>query len=219
SLEHTSTVELAAESLRQALFAGDISPGTPLREQAIAEQLGVGRSTVREALTVLVAEGLATRLPNRGVLVSSLDATQIHDVVRARLALETSGVRFWPDATSEERDAVRQAMADYRAAADQNAPAQELTETHLRFHRSLVALTGSARLISVSEQISSEIRLALAHLDRLRSNAAEQVREHQSLLDRLEDGDVEGVARDLIGHLEGAEKALCESLLVPADDA
>lgn len=214
SLEHTSTVERAAESLRQALFAGDLTPGTPLRELAIADQLGVARSTVREALTQLTAEGLATRIPNRGVVVSSLDPQQIHDVARARLALETSGARSWAAASEEERDAVRQAMADYRGLAERGATARDITEAHLVFHRSLVALTGSSRLVTVSEQLSSEIRLALAHLDRLRSNALEQVVEHQRLLDRLEAGDSEGVARELVGHLDGAEQSLRESLLV-----
>ncbi|MGH3423140.1 MAG: GntR family transcriptional regulator [Nocardioidaceae bacterium] len=217
SLEHTSTVERAAESLRQALFAGDLTPGTPLRELAIADQLGIARSTVREALTQLATEGLATRIPNRGVVVSSLDPEQIHDVVRARLALETSGARAWPGASEEGRDAVRRAMADYRDLAERGASARDITEAHLVFHRSLVALTGSTRLVTVSEQIASEIRLALAHLDRLRSNAIEQVAEHQALLDRLEAGDAEGVARALVGHLAGAEQSLRESLLTHDD--
>lgn len=217
--QNTSTVERAAESVRQALFAGDIAPGTPLRELAIADQLGIARSTVREALTQLTAEGLATRIPNKGVVVSSLDPAQIHDVVHARLALETSGVRAWPDAPEPERAAVREAMAQYRALAEHEAPAREITEAHLAFHRSLVALTGSARLVGFFEQLSAEIRLALAHLDRLRSNAHEQVAEHQLLLDRLESGDAHGVAHALVGHLDGAEHSLRESLLVPTGDA
>jgi DNA-binding GntR family transcriptional regulator len=196
-LEHTSTVDRAAEVLRHALFAGDLAPGTPLREVALADQLGVGRSTIREALGTLTAEGLVTRIPNRGVIVSILDPEQIHDVVRARLALETAGANAWTDAIEAERQHVR------------------ITEAHLMFHRSLVALTGSSRLVTMSEQLSAEIRLALAHLDRLRSNAVEQVAEHQTLLDRLEAGDTDGVATELITHLEGAERSLCESLMTP----
>jgi len=106
-------------------------------------------------------------------------------------------------------------MAAYRKLAENAAPARDITEAHLMFHRSLVALTGSSRLVTMSEQLSAEIRLALAHLDRLRSNAVEQVAEHQALLDRLEAGDADGVATELITHLEGAERSLRESLMTP----
>ena len=70
-LEHASTVDRVADELRRAVFDGELESGTPLREVAIAASLGVSRPTVREALTVLVAEGLATREPNRGVSVAT----------------------------------------------------------------------------------------------------------------------------------------------------
>ena len=82
NLEHSSTVDRVAEELRRALFDGEVEPGTPLREVALAEAMGVSRSTIREALGVLVAEGLATREPNRGVHVTELDPDAVRDVCR-----------------------------------------------------------------------------------------------------------------------------------------
>src|ERR1051325_11099956 len=95
SLEHSSTVDRVADELRRAVFEGELESGTPLREVALAESLGVSRPTVREALAVLVAEGLATREPNRGVSVSSPDPDSVRDVSTARVVLETAGVRNW----------------------------------------------------------------------------------------------------------------------------
>src|SRR3954471_7034455 len=119
SLEHSSTVDRVADELRRAVFEGELESGTPLREVALAESLGVSRPTVREALAVLVAEGLATREPNRGVSVARPDPESVRDVSRARAVLETAGVRHWPTATDEARDAVRLALADYeRGVAD-----------------------------------------------------------------------------------------------------
>jgi DNA-binding GntR family transcriptional regulator len=69
--EPASTVDRVADELRRAVFEGELESGTPLREHGLAESLGVGRSTVREALTILVAEGLATRAPNKGVAVAT----------------------------------------------------------------------------------------------------------------------------------------------------
>src|SRR4051795_5721585 len=83
-LELSSTVDRVAEELRRAVFDGELESGTALREVALAESLGVSRPTVREALAVLVAEGLATREPNRGVSVSTPDPDSVRDISRAR---------------------------------------------------------------------------------------------------------------------------------------
>src|SRR5689334_24311419 len=93
SLEHSSTVDRVADELRRAVFDGELESGTPLREVALAESLGVSRPTVREALGLLVAEGLATREPNRGVSVATPDPDSVRDICRARLVLEGDGVR------------------------------------------------------------------------------------------------------------------------------
>lgn len=99
-----STVDRIAEELRRSLFEGEVAPGTPLREVALAEALGVSRPTVREALGVLVAEGLADRVPNKGTQVRRLDPEQVHDVCRARQVVETSGVRRWTTASDSARE-------------------------------------------------------------------------------------------------------------------
>ena len=80
-LEHASTVDRVAGELRRAIFDGEVESGPPLREVAIAASLGVSRPTVREALTILVPEGLATREPNRGVSVASPQAAATRNMV------------------------------------------------------------------------------------------------------------------------------------------
>src|SRR4051794_41761927 len=80
-LEHSSTVERVADELRRALFDGEVEAGTPLREMALAEAMGVARSTVREALGGLVGEGLGTREPHRGGKGGVVDPAAVHDVL------------------------------------------------------------------------------------------------------------------------------------------
>jgi DNA-binding GntR family transcriptional regulator len=212
SLEHSSTVERVADELRRAVFEGEIESGTPLREVAIAESLGVSRPTVREALALIVAEGLATREPNRGVSVSSPDPDSVRDVSTARTVLETAGVRNWPTATEGAREAVRQALADYELAVAHDAAYQELNQRHLAIHLSLVGLTGSPRLVSMAESIVAEMRLALAQIDRVRRNAHDQAGSHHHLLDLLEAGDIDAAIAELGEHLHGAEEAIIERL-------
>ncbi|MGC4110043.1 MAG: GntR family transcriptional regulator [Nocardioides sp.] len=212
TLEHSSTVERVADELRRAVFEGEIESGTPLREVALAESLGVSRPTVREALALLVADGLATREPNRGVSVASPDPESIRDVSTARAVLETAGVRTWPEAAEESREAVRQALADYEQAVAGGASYQELNQRHLAIHLSLVGLTGSPRLVSMAESVVGELRLVLAQMDRVRRNARDQAGSHHHLLDLLESGDTDAAIAELDVHLHQAEVAIIERL-------
>lgn len=211
-LEHTSTVDRAADELRRAVFDGELESATPLREVALAESLGVSRSTVREALAALVAEGLATREPHRGVAVASLDPESVRDLCRARLVLEVAGVRCWPEADGELRAAVRRSLTAFAEAANTRASYQVLNERHLAFHLSLVALAGSPRLEAMAMNLYAELRLALAQVDRARQNAPDQAGSHTLLVELLESGDVDATVRELERHLAGAEVAILERL-------
>jgi DNA-binding GntR family transcriptional regulator len=211
-LEHSSTVDRVAEELRRAVFEGELESGTPLREVALAESLGVSRPTLREALALLVAEGLATREPNRGVSVASPDPDSVRDVSRVRSVLETAGVQHWPAAGEEARDAVRRALGAYESAVADGASYQELNQRHLAIHLSLVGLTESPRLVAMAESVVAELRLALAQIDRVRRNARDQAGEHHHLLELLESGDVDATVAELTHHLAGAEDAIIERL-------
>ena len=215
SLEHSSTVDRVAEELRRALFDGEVGPGTPLREVALADAMRVARSTIREALAALVAEGLATREPNRGVYVTELDPAAVHDVCLSRSVVEVAGVRRWAEASEEARDAVRQAVAHFSEVASSDARPSELTAAHLAIHRAFAGLTESPRLITLADALSAEVRLGLAKVDRIRRNAQEQVTSHRALLTLLEDGDVAAAAEELERHLTHAETSMLDALHLP----
>ena len=211
-LTHSSTVDRVAEELRRAVFDGELESGTPLREVALADSLGVSRSTIREALGVLVAEGVATREPNRGVSVASPDPEAITDVCRARAVLEVAGVRHWAGATEASREAVRTALEEYTAAVAAGASYQQLNAHHLTLHLSLVGLTESPRLVAMAESLIAELKVALAQIDRIRRNAHAQAGSHARLLELLDRGDVESAVEDLEHHLAGAEVAIRQAL-------
>ncbi|MDP2773364.1 MAG: GntR family transcriptional regulator [Nocardioides sp.] len=211
-LEHSSTVDRASDELRRAIFDGELESGTALREVALAASLGVSRPTVREALTILVAEGIATREPHRGVTVTSPEADSVRDVCAARWVLEGAGVRRWREAEESQRALVRSTLNDYTSAVRQGGSYQELNERHLAFHVSLVGLTGSPRLVAMADNLVVELKLALAQVDRLRRNAHDQADTHTALVQLLEDDDIVGAATFLQQHLADAEVAIVEAL-------
>lgn len=212
NVEPVTVVDRVVDELRRALFDGELDPGTPLREVALADSLGVARSTVREALGHLVNEGLADRVPNKGTAVHAPSTEEIRDVCRARAVLETAGVRRWNDASEEARDELRAAIKEFRRVARARATPQELTAAHLQVHRALTGLTESPRLIAAADSLYAEIRLALASLDRTRGNKREQVHAHGDLVDLLETGRIDEAEAELQAHLVGAENSLVASI-------
>ncbi|MDQ6523050.1 GntR family transcriptional regulator [Nocardioides sp. LHD-245] len=216
SVEHASTVTRVAAEVRRAVFEGELESGTPLREVALAESLGVSRPTVREALTVLVAEGLATREPHRGVMVATPRAESVRDVCRARWVLEGAGVQAWPTADAVRRARVRTTLDAYTAAVrDGEASYEQLNERHLAFHVSLVALTGSARLVQMAETLMDELKLALAQVERMHRNAHDEAESHEGLVELLEADRIEGplgAHAFLRAHIDDAQVEIIEAL-------
>lgn len=212
SVEHASTVERVTAELRRAVFEGELESGTPLREIALAESLGVSRPTVREALMVLVTEGLATREPHRGVSVATPRADSVHDVCRARWVLEGAGVRAWPTADEARRARVHETLVSYTSAVRAGASYQELNERHLAFHVSLVQLTGSPRLTQMAEGLMDELKLALAQVERIRRNAHDQADSHEGLVRLLDDGHIDEAYEFLRAHIDDAEVEIIGAL-------
>lgn len=83
-----TTTELVLDALRDRILSGDIPPGEPLRQELLAEELGVSRIPVREALRLLSAEGLVDTIPHRGAFVSMLSADEVMDFFDIRMRLE-----------------------------------------------------------------------------------------------------------------------------------
>ena len=212
SVEHASTVERVTAELRRAVFDGELESGTPLREVALADSLGVSRPTVREALMALVAEGLAVREPHRGVSVVTPRAESVRDVCRARFVLEGAGVRAWPTAGDDLRKRVRETLEDYISAVHGGASYEDLNERHLAFHVSLVELTGSPRLVHMADGLMDELKVALAQVDRIRRNAHDQADSHERLVKLLEADEVEAAYEFVRKHIDDAAEEIIEAL-------
>jgi DNA-binding GntR family transcriptional regulator len=126
--------------------------------------------------------------------------------------LEGAGIRRWGQSTEEQRAWVRTTLDDYISAIRTDASYQELNERHLAFHVSLVGLTGSPRLVAMQENLVTELKLALAQVDRIRRNAHDQADTHAALVRLLERQDVDAAYAFLVQHLADAEDEIIEAL-------
>jgi DNA-binding GntR family transcriptional regulator len=200
SIQRQSTTDQAADAVRQAILSGRLLPGTPLREAALAAELGVSRSTLREAARVLASEGLVRYQMNRGIVVTEIAAEDVADIYAARAALELAAV----DALTGHRDpAVYVNLADLveqiEHAFGRGDTAAVLDGDRL-FHATLVAATGSPRLRRFYRQLQQEQRLALALSERSRRELGRTADDHRQLLDALHGSPAQARAQ-LTAHL------------------
>lgn len=209
-IDRSSTTDRVADALREMLFAGELAPGEPLREVSLADAFGVARSTVREALQLLAAEGLVTRYPNRGVVVTELTDHDIREIFGARLVLESAGLRA--GAHGADLAPVVDALAAYADAVDSGDQGRA-THAHLEFHNSLVGLLGNPRLLASAHSVTGDLRLALASVERVRGNARDQVAAHRRLLRLVRAGDEQAAVAELERHLAAAETSVAARVI------
>jgi DNA-binding GntR family transcriptional regulator len=92
-IQRQTVANLTIEALRERILRGDYPDGEPLRQDALAEELGVSRIPVREALRQLEAEGLVTFHPHRGAVVASLSLDEIEELFELRAEIESDLLR------------------------------------------------------------------------------------------------------------------------------
>ena len=148
-----------ADWLRAAILGGRLRPGTKLSEQSLGETLGVSRNTLREAFTVLGAERIVTRIPNRGVFVAQPSSADVQEMYRIRRILEPAALMQERTPASRAMEAVLAAAVQQGLAARERHDVPGMAAANQKFHALVVALAGSSRLDALMAHIQSEMRL------------------------------------------------------------
>lgn len=108
---------MTLEALRERILGGDYTEGEPLRQDALADELGVSRIPVREALRQLEAEGLVTFNPHRGAVVSSLSLSEISELFELRAEIETDLLaRAIPAMSAEQLERATDVLDEFEEA-------------------------------------------------------------------------------------------------------
>jgi DNA-binding GntR family transcriptional regulator len=168
AVERRSTTDHVLAELRAAIVSGRIGPRQPLRETALAQTFGTGRSAIREAVRHLVQEGLVEYRLNKGAFVRVLSVADVDDVYLAREAIEVSAVRhaLRPDHPLDLEplaNALRRIIAAADATPADQPPGTALIAADLDFHHEMVRLSASPRLIRAHETLAAEAQMLMHH--------------------------------------------------------
>jgi len=155
-----------SDILREAIWTGVLRPGQRLIENWLAGELDVSRPPLREAIRVLEQEGLIVSIPRRGSFVRTLTGQDISEIYTVRCALEGMAAELAMEASAADLDRLDQIVVQVEAwDGVSRADLREVVDRDLGFHRSLVNLSGNARLVAMWEQIAGQLRLALTLVD------------------------------------------------------
>lgn len=194
------------EQLRDQILSGELPAGVALDEVRLAEAHQVSRTPVREALRTLESEGLLVPGGRRQLLVVDVSEGHREEIVTVRVALELAAVdRACRLATPEQLDALRLLTMKQRRCAE-SGDADGFMRLDEQFHLALAALARMSTLSRMLEQLGAFVRLTRLGVATGRAHMTALVKEHDHLLDLVEQGDAQGLTEALGTHISSREQ-------------
>jgi len=228
-LQHTreSLAEGVFRALRKAILEGELEPGEWLRQESLAEELNVSQVTVRDALNKLVGEGLANRIPYKGVHVAMLSPGELEDIYAMRAVLEGMAARS--AAKKISKDALKEMKDIHSDTIVNNDPdsVPRAREANRRFHEIFIEASQRRFLIRVLNQILDWIDPLMLYSRTMKTEIGLETRlkwgerdrfQHTRLVEALEAGDGELAGQVATEAVEEAWNNLAELIFEMSDD-
>ncbi len=198
--------EEVAEALRHRIYSGELPPGSWIDELRLAEQYGISRTPLREALKVLAAEGLVTMKVRRGAYVTEVSEADLNEVYHLLGLLEADAAADAAQHATPEQLAELDALhAELEAAQDTDA----FFAVNVRFHARLLEISNNRRrdqMVVDLRKLMQLVRISSLHKS---GRVAESLQEHRMILDALRRRDPEAARASMREHfLRGRQAAL-----------
>jgi DNA-binding GntR family transcriptional regulator len=204
--------EAVCETLRDAIRKGILEPGERLMEVQLADELGISRTPVREAIRKLEQEGYVIMMPRRGTYVSDISTNDVKEIFEIRSALESLATglaarRIEP----EELETLQNLLIEIEGYIKKN-DIEKIVETDIKFHGLLYKVSRNERLVNIisnlKEQLARFRTLSMSYPGRLQ----ETLEEHSEMVEAIANGDVSAARDAAEHHMERAEKTLLKAM-------
>ncbi len=218
-IERQTVTSLTRDAIRDRILRGGYPAGEPLRQDAIAEQLGVSRIPVREALRLLEAEGLVTFNPHRGAVVSTLSLAEIEELYELRAEIEGDLLlRAMPHITEEQIVRAEEVLDTYEASL-KGGQVAGWGGLNWKFHSTLYVPANRPVTLKIVHRLHqhtdrySRMQLALTHGEQ------RAITEHREITTAIRRRNAKRAVAVLRQHIRGAGQALLAFLNAQHQDA
>jgi len=208
--------ELVLDAIRGAIMNGTLQPRERLMEIQMAEELGVSRTPIREALRKLELEGFIVMVPRKGAYVSDLSFKDIADVFEIRAALEGLAAGLAAERiTEEELERMERLLVEKQEAITQD-DISKLVEVDTKFHELMYQASRNVRLGSIISNLREQIqRFRLTSLSYPGRNKL-SLEEHKKIVEAIQARDYQLARQLATEHIENAENVLIECIKLDA---
>jgi DNA-binding GntR family transcriptional regulator len=189
-LDDVSTFKNRAyAALRDVIVSLDVydrSGDVRLDERRLAQDLGVSRTPVREAMAQLEREGFVRSVPRRGVYVVRKSKQEVIEMITAWAALESMAARLITQIASEEEIAMLRKMFTKFENGTLHAKLDEYSEVNIEFHQSIIRMSKNGVLISLAENLFTHMRMIRRKTIGEEDRADRSIRDHLNIIEALE---------------------------------
>ncbi len=204
--------ELVLEALREAILNGTLQPRERLMEIQLADELGVSRTPIREALRKLELEGFIIMVPRKGAYVADFSLRDLEDIFEVRKSLEGLAAELAAERVTEEELVKLEQLLKEKSKAIENNDMQKLLDVDTAFHEKLYEASRNERLRSMISNLREQIeRFRIASLQ-YPGRMKRSLEEHYQILDAIQRRDGETANRLAHAHIENVETILLDKL-------
>ena len=200
--------DVVFNTLRQAILTGELKPGERLMEIHLANQLGVSRTPIREAIHMLELEGLVTMMPRRGAVVSQITEKGIKDVLEIRRALDVLCVELACERISPEDLDKLKAACDTFASCVGTGDVKLIAQADVELHDIIVKATGNEKLIQLVNNLSEQMYRYRFEYIKDSTQHDQLVEEHRIIYQSLLGKDKETAAKAAKLHIDNQEDVI-----------
>jgi DNA-binding GntR family transcriptional regulator len=207
SLNNTLLSDRVYELLRERILGGVFKPGERLDVSAMAEQMGVSQTPVKEALAILAQEGLVEIRARSGTFVAQLNVQEMMDVFDIRVALELLAANTIIKNTT---DVDIQKLNELIQSIQNSSELDEHYRENARFHKYLVDLSGNQRLSGLYDQLHAHVHVALVHAvtPGWWRDTKVEAHEHQAIVTAIQRKDIDELRSAINAHLDRSRGTL-----------
>ena len=203
-----------ATVLREAILSGELKPGQPLVEMALASQLGVSRAPLREALQSLNKDGLIETVPYRGTTVRALSRKDVEEIYSLRGLHEGFAIRRITERGRADDIAKLRAICANMQQAAATKDYKQLNLEDDNFHRTLIVLAEHDMLTNIWNQLSMRVRQIMSLRNHLNQNPMEVALNHPPLVDAIESGTADKAVAMIQKHVASAADLVIDEMVI-----
>ncbi len=206
----TALYQEVAERLRQRIFAHELTPGTWIDEQKLAEQYGISRTPLREALKVLASEGLVELKPRRGCYVTEISPQDLDDIFPLMAMLEGRCAAEAVTKASNHDIAVLKSIHEQLESAARDGRIDAFFEANQEFHKKIQELANNRWMLSVIQDLRKVLKLSRLHSLSLEGRLQQSLDEHRIIMAAFEARETGKAEQLMHDHLLSGREALAK---------